>query len=73
MHGRAILAERTPILLNRSSEREKAERELRKVFAGVIADHQEGVVIKAEEGGYGDWRCPWVKVMFFVTDGYDLC
>ena len=31
-------------------------------LARAIADHQEGLVLKAEESRYGDWKLPWVKV-----------
>jgi DNA ligase 4 len=65
-HGRAMLAERTSIELNTSGGIEEAESGLMKIFAGVIADHQEGVVLKAEKGGYNDWRSPWVKVSIIL-------
>jgi hypothetical protein len=61
-HGQAMLAERTLIALNTTGGIAKAEEELRKIFARVIADHQEGIILKAENGAYNDCRSPWVKV-----------
>lgn len=61
-----MLAERTLIELDTSGITANAEEQLRKVFAGVIADHQEGVVLKAAGGGYNDPRSPWVKVSVFL-------
>jgi DNA ligase-4 len=59
--GRAMLADRVPIELNRGAG-EEAEKSLRRIFADRIADHQEGIVIKSDEGMYNDRREPWVKV-----------
>lgn len=60
--GRSMLAHRTPVVLNHAGGVEEAEKDLRKIFAHVIADHQEGVVIKADTGAYNDRRMSWVKV-----------
>ncbi|CDO68359.1 hypothetical protein BN946_scf184815.g6 [Trametes cinnabarina] len=56
--GHAMLAERTCIEMGRVDTKEK----LREAFAQVIADHQEGVVIKAERASYAEKRWPWVKL-----------
>ncbi|KZT70831.1 hypothetical protein DAEQUDRAFT_688765 [Daedalea quercina L-15889] len=47
-----------------------AEALLRKVFAAVIADHQEGLVLKADEAPYNDWKMPWVKLKKDYIEGY---
>ncbi|KAG2011553.1 DNA ligase I [Coprinopsis cinerea AmutBmut pab1-1] len=57
--GKAILAERFPIPMRPPLT---AQSNLRSIFAGVIADHQEGLILKAEESRYNDWKLPWVKV-----------
>ena len=55
--GYSILAERCPIALD-----SLALDELHDVFAAHIADHQEGVVLKAANATYNDVSLPWVKV-----------
>ena len=35
---------------------------MREAFANLIADHQEGAVLKADSAQYGERRLPWVKV-----------
>ncbi|OSD05314.1 hypothetical protein PYCCODRAFT_1385066 [Trametes coccinea BRFM310] len=56
--GYAMLAERTCVELGRADTEEK----LRRAFARVIADHQEGVVLKADGARYAEKRWPWVKL-----------
>ncbi|KAI0642398.1 hypothetical protein C8Q79DRAFT_251688 [Trametes meyenii] len=56
--GYAMLAERTCVDLRRAN----AADALRRVFAHAIANHQEGVVIKAEGARYAEKRWPWVKL-----------
>lgn len=56
--GYAMLAERTCI----DTTLPNGEEMLRRAFARVVADHQEGVVIKADGAGYAEKRWPWVKV-----------
>ncbi|KAH9893240.1 hypothetical protein C8Q73DRAFT_746032 [Cubamyces lactineus] len=56
--GYAMFAERTCINMTHPD----AEETLRRVFARVIADHQEGVVIKADGAMYAERRWPWVKL-----------
>ena len=55
----AMLAARTPIPMH---SRADAEDTLRRVFAALKADHEEGAVLKADESRYNDWRLRWVKV-----------
>ncbi|EIW58323.1 uncharacterized protein TRAVEDRAFT_124375 [Trametes versicolor FP-101664 SS1] len=56
--GYAMLAERTCI----DTTLPNGEEMLRRAFARVVADHQEGVVIKADDAGYAEKRWPWVKL-----------
>ena len=53
-----MLAERTCI----DTTRPEALDTLRKAFAKLEADHQEGAVLKADESRYNDWKLRWVKV-----------
>ncbi|TFK17324.1 hypothetical protein FA15DRAFT_338182 [Coprinopsis marcescibilis] len=57
--GKALLAERFPIVMSDISE---AQESLRTIFAEQVADHQEGLVIKADESRYNDYKLPWVKL-----------
>ena len=56
--GISIIAERSPIDLNKGIN--AASTQLKSVFAQAMADHQEGLVLKADEGAY--IKSPWVKV-----------
>ncbi|KAF9269005.1 DNA ligase/mRNA capping enzyme, partial [Marasmius fiardii PR-910] len=38
------------------------ETSLGRIFAGTLASHEEGLVLKAAESGYNDWKLPWVKL-----------
>jgi ATP-dependent DNA ligase len=60
--GYILLAERTPIVLNGSHNIGGACNQLRAIWARVIAECEEGLVLKADEGAYNDYRSPWVKV-----------
>ena len=53
-----MLAERSPIEMFKG--REVANDQLKSVLAKSLADHQEGLVLKANEGAY--IKSPWVKV-----------
>jgi len=70
--GQAMLADRTAIELNggKGNDMEQAEMGLRKFFAQIIADHQEGLVLKASDGVYNDFRIPWVKLKKDYIPGY---
>lgn len=61
--GYAMLAERTCI----DTTLPNGEGMLRRAFARVVADHQEGVVIKADGAGYAEKRWPWVKVRAAIS------
>ncbi|KAJ3484873.1 hypothetical protein NLI96_g5327 [Meripilus lineatus] len=56
----SMFAERYPIPM--SSVRSGPASHLRQIFAQHIADHQEGVVLKADEGKYNQGYLPWVKL-----------
>ena len=50
--GYAMLAERVAIDMRPDDHGVGPEARLRKVLAEIIADHQEGVVLKAHEAAY---------------------
>ena len=56
--GFSMLAERSLIDLKAGAD--TAQSELRASLARVLSDHQEGLVLKAEDGQY--IKSPWVKV-----------
>ena len=65
--GYAMLASRKRISPPRGKKiadikNEYAASMLRQIMAEHIASYEEGLVLKAEEGKYNDWRMPWVKV-----------
>ncbi|KAI0831933.1 hypothetical protein BC628DRAFT_1350625 [Trametes gibbosa] len=57
-HGYAMLAERTCVDTSRANAKEM----FRRAFSRTIADHQEGVVVKADVAQYAERRFPWVKL-----------
>lgn len=69
--GRIMLSERVPISLSTTTsfvEDKDPAAQLRTLFAKLIADYQEGVVIKADQGRYNDKTAPWVKVRYTFED-----
>lgn len=56
--GFSLLAERSPINLTKGTD--AASAQLKYALAQALADHQEGLVLKADEGAY--IKSPWVKV-----------
>ena len=56
--GFSLFAERS--LIDLTSGIDLASIQLKSVIARVMADHQEGLVLKANEGAY--IKSPWVKV-----------
>lgn len=58
IHGFSMLAERSPVDLSKGIDAGGAR--LKSIFAQVLADHQEGLVLKADQGAY--IKSPWVKV-----------
>ncbi|RPD64481.1 hypothetical protein L226DRAFT_545021 [Lentinus tigrinus ALCF2SS1-7] len=64
--GYSMLAERTCIDMKHGDPADA----LRKTFATLVADYQEGAVLKADGAQYGEWRLPWVKLKRDYIDGY---
>ena len=63
--GYVMLAARAripPPEQHHASVGDDATSTLRKIMAAHISNHEEGVVLKAEESTYNNWRMPWVKV-----------
>ena len=56
--GFSLLAERSPIDLTKGID--VASVQLKSIFVQALVDHQEGLVLKANEGAY--IKSPWVKV-----------
>jgi len=56
--GLSLLAERAPIDLTKGID--PASIQLKSVLAQALADHQEGLILKANGGAY--IKSPWVKV-----------
>ena len=56
--GFSLIAERSPIDLTKGID--AASAQLKSVFVQTLVDHQEGLVLKANEGAY--IKSPWVKV-----------
>ncbi|KAJ7777837.1 hypothetical protein DFH07DRAFT_796301, partial [Mycena maculata] len=69
--GQVILAERQPIALNIASNDRNPG--IHRVFAQCLACPEEGLVLKAGEAGYNDWRFPWVKLKRDYIPGYGDC
>jgi DNA ligase 4 len=62
IHGSSILAERSPVDMTKGID--AASVQLKSVLSRALADHQEGLVLKADEGAY--IKSPWVKVCTHV-------
>ena len=56
--GFSLLAERSPIALTKGID--TASAQLKSAFVQALANHQEGLVLKADDGAY--IKSPWVKV-----------
>jgi DNA ligase-4 len=56
--GFSLLAERSPVDLTKGIN--VASAQLKSILAQALADHQEGLILKADEGAY--IKSPWVKV-----------
>ncbi|KAF9457521.1 hypothetical protein BDZ94DRAFT_1272939 [Collybia nuda] len=68
--GRSMIARRIPIVFRGAHNDEHARQALEKAFVAVTVDHQEGLVIKAEESRYHDHKMPWVKLKKDYIPGY---
>jgi DNA ligase-4 len=73
----SMLAERRPIHFDAPIDSPDPTDCLRTSFASVLATHQEGVVLKADNGAYNHWRSPWVKLkkdyIKGLGDSVDIC
>ncbi|PCH44474.1 hypothetical protein WOLCODRAFT_105197 [Wolfiporia cocos MD-104 SS10] len=69
-HGYTMVAERKAVPLTSSWPSEAEKARFRVVFAQLLADHQEGVVLKADESVYNDGRLRWVKLKKDYIAGY---
>ncbi|KAF9653358.1 DNA ligase/mRNA capping enzyme, partial [Thelephora ganbajun] len=67
--GFSLLAERSPIDITKGID--AASVQLKTVFAHALADHQEGLVLKADEGAY--IKSPWVKLKKDYIPGLGDC
>ncbi|TFK71618.1 DNA ligase/mRNA capping enzyme [Pluteus cervinus] len=65
--GKVMIASRFLINLE---DQDVALSSLHEIFADHIANHQEGLVIKAAESRYNDRRWPWVKLKKDYIPGY---
>ena len=63
--GHVMLSERVPIRMI-GSQNEPAEQ-LRTVWSKIISRCDEGLVLKADNGRYNDYRSPWVKVQLLTS------
>jgi DNA ligase-4 len=46
---------------------------LQLIFAERLASHEEGLVLKAHESEYNDFRLPWVKLKKDYIEGFGDC
>ena len=67
--GQSMISERVPIDLH-SQDETTALMTLQKIFEAVVDDRQEGIVLKADEAFYNDFRAPWVKLKKDYIPGY---
>lgn len=58
IHGLSMLAERSPVDLTKGIDDAGARMKI--ILAQALSDHQEGLVLKADDGVY--IKSPWVKV-----------
>jgi DNA ligase-4 len=68
--GAALLSERVPIVLRPTQNGEQASRTLEKIFRDIIGNCKEGIVLKADESRYHDFKMPWVKLKKDYIPGY---
>lgn len=74
--GRIMLSERVAIYLSPVPEElddVNPEAQLRSIFAKLISNYQEGLVLKADQGLYNDRSAQWVKVRFLLRATLHSC
>ena len=64
-----MFSERVPIDLH-SQDKTQALGALENIFEDVVGNRQEGIVLKAEEASYHDFRTPWIKLKKDYIPGY---
>jgi len=64
--GEAVLAERFPVDMNLAAP----EKALHSIFEACKERHEEGLVLKADDSQYNDFRNPWVKLKKDYIPGY---
>jgi DNA ligase 4 len=67
--GKSMFSERVPIDLH-SRDETQALSTLERIFKAVVDNHQEGIILKAEEASYHDFRTQWVKLKKDYIPGY---
>lgn len=65
-----MLSERTQVTLNGPRGVHGAAAQLRTIWAKKIAECEEGLVLKADDGGYNDFHSPWVKVLISLSSEF---
>ncbi|KAL0574607.1 hypothetical protein V5O48_007357 [Marasmius crinis-equi] len=67
--GWVIPSKRAAALRKEDEEYSSPENTLGGIFAEILASHKEGLVLKAAESGYNDWKLPWVKLKMDYIPG----
>lgn len=67
--GRSMLADRT-IIIDGQVHKAEGQKRLRETWAKRITECEEGLVLKASDSTYGDWKLPWVKLKKDYVPGY---
>ncbi|KAF7771042.1 hypothetical protein Agabi119p4_7016 [Agaricus bisporus var. burnettii] len=71
---KAMLSDRYPIQMSPSSINDNdPHKGLQNIFAEHLANHMEGLVLKAEESQYNEYGLPWVKLKKDYIEGFGDC
>lgn len=72
---RAMLSDRYPIQTALSSDDDinNPHSVLQKIFAEHLANHMEGLILKADESQYNEYKLPWVKLKKDYIEGFGDC
>jgi DNA ligase-4 len=71
---KAMLSDRHPIQMSISSrDNNDRDRVLQKIFAEHLANHMEGLILKADESQYNEYGLPWVKLKKDYVEGFGDC
>ncbi|KAH8110838.1 hypothetical protein DFH11DRAFT_1690667 [Phellopilus nigrolimitatus] len=66
----AFIARREEITLSAVNSIASGLKKLQQTFTSCITNHEEGLVLKASDGKYADWRSAWVKLKKDYIPGY---